>query len=70
MRTVLSSVAHSQESGRQMAREAKQRRFYEAKSRAFLGDGLPWNWSIWKAEGAEAILQVRAAALCDDNRLV
>lgn len=49
VRTVLSSVAHSQEFGRQMAREAKQRRFYEAIARAFLGDGLPWNWSIWKA---------------------
>jgi len=48
VRTVLSSVAHSQEFGRQMAREAKQRRFYEALARAFLGDGLPWNWSIWK----------------------
>jgi hypothetical protein len=48
MRTVLSSVARSQEFGRQMAREAKQRRLYEAKARAFLGDGLPWNWSIWK----------------------
>ncbi|MFH1264881.1 MAG: LysR family transcriptional regulator [Planctomycetota bacterium] len=48
MRTVLSGVANSEQSGRQMAREAKQRRFYEAAARAFLGDGLPWNWSIWK----------------------
>ena len=32
-----------------MAREAKRRRFFEATARAFLGDGLPWNWSIWKA---------------------
>lgn len=48
MRTVLSSVANSREFGRQMAREAKRRRFYEATARAFLGDGLPWNWSIWK----------------------
>ncbi len=30
MRTVLSSVASSQEFGRQMAREAKQRRFHKA----------------------------------------
>ena len=29
-------------------REAKRRRFFEAVGRAFLGDGLPWNWSIWK----------------------
>ena len=48
MRTVLSSVANSERFGRQMAREAKQRRFHEAAARAFLGDGLPWNWSIWK----------------------
>jgi len=48
LRTVLSSVASSEEFGRQMAREAKQRRFDEAPGRAFLGDGLPWNWSIWK----------------------
>lgn len=48
MRTVLSSVANSKRFGRQMAHEAKQRRFHEAAARAFLGDGLPWNWSIWK----------------------
>jgi hypothetical protein len=34
--------------GRQMAREAKARRFFEATAQAFLGDGLPWNWSIQK----------------------
>lgn len=48
MRTVVSSVSNSESFGRQMAREAKRRRFYEAPARAFLGDGLPWNWSIWK----------------------
>jgi len=48
VRTVLSSVASSEQFGRQMAREAKQRRFHEAPARAFLGDGLAWNWSIWK----------------------
>jgi hypothetical protein len=48
VRTVLSSVACSEQFGRQMAREAKRRRFYEAVARAFLGDGLPWNWSIWR----------------------
>jgi hypothetical protein len=31
-----------------MEREAKRRRFCEAKAKAFLGDGLPWKWSIWK----------------------
>jgi hypothetical protein len=48
VRTVLSSLACSKDFGKQMAREAKRRRFFEAPARAFLGDGLPWNWSIWK----------------------
>jgi hypothetical protein len=48
VRSVLSSMANSDVFGRQMAREAKRRRFAEAKAKAFLGDGLPWNWSIWK----------------------
>lgn len=50
VRTVLSSMACAEDFGRQMAREAKRRRFYEAPGKAFLGDGLPWNWSIWKRE--------------------
>jgi hypothetical protein len=48
VRTVLSGMANSDEFGRQMSREAKCRRFGEARAKAFLGDGLPWNWSIWK----------------------
>lgn len=48
VRTVLSSLAESKTFGGQMAREAKRRRFFEAPARAFLGDGLAWNWSIWK----------------------
>ncbi len=48
VRTVISSMANSEEFGRQMAREAKCRRFYEAQAKAFLGDGLPWNWTICK----------------------
>ena len=48
-RPVLSSMAESKDFGKQMAREAKRRRFSEASAKAFLlGDGLPWNWSIWK----------------------
>lgn len=47
VRTVLSSMADSTEFGRQMNREAKRRGFYKAEAKAFLGDGLPWNWSIW-----------------------
>jgi hypothetical protein len=49
VRTVLGSIANSKEFGKQMEREAKRRRFGEAKVKAFLGDGLPWNWSIQKA---------------------
>lgn len=48
VRTVVASVKCSREFGRQMAREAKRRRFREALAKAFLGDGLPWNWTIWK----------------------
>jgi hypothetical protein len=55
VRTVLSSMASSKIFGRQMKREAKQRRFFEAKAQAFLGDGLPWNWSIWKQNFPEFV---------------
>jgi hypothetical protein len=48
VRTVLASLANSLAFGRQMKREAQSRRFFEAAAKAFLGDGLPWNWSIWK----------------------
>jgi hypothetical protein len=41
-------MKNAHEFGRQMQREAKRRRFFEAVIQAFLGDGLPWNWSIWK----------------------
>jgi hypothetical protein len=53
VRTVLSSIADSKTFGKQMEREAKRRRFGEARIRAFLGDGLPWNWSIQKAHFKE-----------------
>ena len=48
VRTCLSSMADSDTFGQQMRREARLRRFFEASFRAFLGDGLPWNWSVWK----------------------
>lgn len=53
VRTVLSSLAEAKTFGGQMAREAKRRRFFEAPAKAFLGDGLPWNWSIWKKHFSE-----------------
>lgn len=49
VRTVLSSLASPRAFGRQMQREARRRRFDEAQAKVYLGDGLPWNWSIWKA---------------------
>jgi hypothetical protein len=48
VRTCLSSMAESDTFGKQMQREARQRRFGEAPARAFVGDGLPWNWAVWK----------------------
>lgn len=48
VRTVVASVRNARDFGRQMAREAKRRRFLEGVARVFLGDGLPWNWTIWK----------------------
>jgi hypothetical protein len=53
VRTVLGSIADSKVFGKQMEREAKRRRFFEATAQAFLGDGLPWNWSIWKRHFAD-----------------
>ncbi len=50
VRTCLSSMAEAHTFGEQMEQEARQRRFFEALHRAFLGDGLSWNWSIWKKQ--------------------
>jgi hypothetical protein len=48
LRTVLASMVSSDNFGPMMYREAQRRRFHESTRRAFLGDGLPWNWTIWK----------------------
>ena len=48
LRTVLASMACSHDFGPMIQREARRRRFFESSRRAFLGDGLPWNWTIWK----------------------
>ena len=48
VRTCLSSMAEADVFGQQMKRETDRRRFPEASARAFVGDGLPWNWSVWK----------------------
>jgi hypothetical protein len=46
LRTVVSSMKNSREFGKQMAREAKRRRFDEAARKAYLADGLTCNWTI------------------------
>jgi hypothetical protein len=48
LRTALSSMASSDAFGPMMRREAERRRFHDSPLRVFLGDGLNWNWSIWK----------------------
>jgi len=45
-RTCLSSLESSQQFGPMMAAEADPRGFFAAQRRAFLGDGLAYNWSI------------------------
>ena len=48
LRTFLSSMSTSQVFGPQMRREAQRRRFDGARRKAFVGDGLPCNWTIQK----------------------
>lgn len=45
-RSCLASLCSSDEFGVMMAAEADQRGFFTAPRRAFLGDGLAYNWSI------------------------
>ena len=46
VRTCVSSLCSSDEFGPKVAAEARRRRFFEASRRAFLGDGLKWNWTL------------------------
>jgi hypothetical protein len=48
VRTSVASMCRSDEFGPMVASEAKRRRFYESARRAFLGDGLAWNWTLQK----------------------
>ena len=45
-RTCLVSMKNSKSFGSMMAMEVDQRGFYAADGRAFLGDELPYNWTI------------------------
>jgi hypothetical protein len=49
VRTCLASMLQAKLFGRMGAAEAQERAFYRAKRRAFLGDGLAYNWAIHKA---------------------
>ncbi len=46
VRTCVASMCTSERFGELMSAEAEARGFYSATSRAFLGDGLKYNWSI------------------------
>ncbi len=48
VRMCLSSMAEASVFGQQMKREADCCRFPQAPARAFVGDGLPWHWFVWK----------------------
>lgn len=48
VRTCVASMCSSDEFGPMVAAEAKRRRFFEAGRRAFLGEGLAWNWTLQK----------------------
>ena len=49
VRTCVASMQQARLFGRMVAAEAQERAFYRARRRAFLGDGLAYNWSIHKA---------------------
>lgn len=46
VRTCIASLCDSDRFGELMSAEAESRGFYSAERRAFLGDGLKYNWSI------------------------
>ena len=46
VRTCVASLCNSDRFGQLMSAEAETRGFYSATRQAFLGDGLPYNWTI------------------------
>lgn len=48
VRTCLSSLVSASLFGVQMNREARRRCFSKSAAKAFLGDGLAWNWTLWR----------------------
>jgi len=72
-RTCLSSLTTSEQFGQIMAAEADSRGFYSAAKRAFVSDGLPYNWTIQQThfptftpilDFVHAVEHVYAAARC------
>lgn len=53
VRTCVASMASSDQFGPMMAAEAQERGFYEAKRKAFVGDGASGNWSIHRGYFAD-----------------
>ena len=75
-RTCLSSLSTSEKFGRMMAAEADARGIYRAANRAFVSDGLPYNWTIQRRhfptftpilDFVHAVEHVYAAARCVRN---
>ena len=75
-RTSLSSLTTSEKFGPMMAAEADSRGFYLAAKRAFVCDGLPYNWTIQRThfprftpilDFVHAVEHVYAAARCVRN---
>jgi hypothetical protein len=48
LRTCVASMAKSRKFGPMVAAEAQRRAFYSASRRAYVADGLKYNWAIWR----------------------
>jgi len=53
VRTCVASMVGSDQFGPMMAAEAQERDFYQAKRKAFVGDGASYNWSIHRGYFAD-----------------
>src|SRR5262249_42509671 len=53
VRTCVASLENSRAFGPMMAGEAQARHFYAASRRAFVADGLPYNWTIHRGYFAD-----------------
>ncbi len=78
-RICVATMAGSEAFGKMVAHEAYQQQFYRASRRAFVADGLAYNWTIYSRHFAEfvgitdfchALAYVYAAALAIDGESV